>query len=73
MEEKLKEKLQLLNKEKEELIKELTSLNDSYKIGIRNLDRINGAIFILSDSLGIKPEEEKEQEVSTETETESKH
>ena len=63
MEDKLNKRLEELNLEKEELVKHLTKLNEDYKIGVRNLDRIDGAIFIINESLGKLPiiEESKDQ------------
>lgn len=59
--EEIKTKIETLTKEKEELVELLKKLDSEYKLGIRNLDRIDGAIFILSEHL-----KESEKEISKE-------
>lgn len=77
MKEQIEAKLQDWTKKREELVKNLQELDSQYKLGVRNLDAIDGAIFILKEQLAdLEPKKEvKNIEVSLdiETEKESKH
>lgn len=68
--EDIKTKLETLTKEREDLATKLQELDSAYKLNIRNLDRIDGAIYILKETLGEKTKDIESTEI---VEQESKH
>lgn len=70
MKEQIEAKLADWTKKREDLTTNLKELDSQYKIGVRNLDQIDGVIFILKEQLADL--ESKEVKLN-ESEIESKH
>lgn len=57
--EALEKKVETLTKEREQIVETLAKLKADYELNVRNLDRIDGALFILKEQLEeAKPVEE---------------